>query len=166
MNIWKKNLIDYMIAKSKPRDLIIYTTHINIQLIAILQKVKDEIETFQDFTVDMRRKRFNETITFPLRAADFTLLYDNENLIGFNFEWIQNEDNTGLNLRIQITNFCHQRFDAQLKADMGIEPDWLKDCVWCEVVTRTITDANNITEELVAGFVIDVFQKSTQHYLV
>jgi hypothetical protein len=166
MELWQKNLKDYMTIKGKPLDLIIYTTHINIQLIAILQLIKDEIECFENFTVELRRKRFNENISFPLPASTFVIKYDNEDLVEYQFIWVQNPDGTGLDLIVLITNCCHQRFDDQLKADIGTTPDWLEQCKYCDPIEKDLGSADELNEDLVAGCVIEYFQAMTNPYLI
>jgi hypothetical protein len=135
-------------------------------LIAILQQVKDQIECFENFTVELRRKRFNENIIFPLEASTFVIRFDDEEMVEYQFMWVQNTEDTGLYLQVLITNCCHQRFDEQLKADMGTTPDWLEQCKYCEPLEKIICSADDLNEDQIAGCVIEYFQMMTNPYLI
>jgi|GEM_PF-4445384 hypothetical protein len=165
MKTWKQNLIDYMVAKSKPRDFIVSITHYNIKLIAILQLIKDEVECFENFSVELRRTRFLENIVFPLQASTFVIKFEDDDLVEYQFMWVQNSQDSGLDLQVLITNRCHQRFDEELKVDMGCLPDWLEQCKYCEPIERIICSAVEMNENLVAGCVVEYFQMMTNPYL-
>jgi hypothetical protein len=164
MNLWKKNLIDCLTSKGKQRDLINYTTHINTKLIAILNTFKSEIECFDGFVVELRRTRFNENILFPLQASTFVIRYQDDDMVEYQFQWVQGEDD-GVKLAAIVNNIAHQRFDQQLKADMGTEPLWLKECVFCTPYEKVISEADDLNEEQIGWFVVDVFKKMTEKFL-
>jgi len=159
-------LNDYMSSKSKPHDLIIYISYINCELMRILQNIENEIETFQDFTVNQRRGKFVETASFPILTYGFTIRYKDEDLVEFNFMWTSEDEGLTVDLSVSITNHSHRKFDEMLAKDMGCTPDWLENCIYCEPIVKDLGSAIDLDEDQIGLFVIDTFQKATQHYIV
>lgn len=167
MEKYKEDLIDYLlIRKNKKRDLLIYTGSVTAKLIHVLDLVKGQFENFQDIIVDMRRKRFNENITFPIKAGEFTVKYDDQDLVEFNFQWVLDEPGTGLLLHCVVINRVHQNFDSELLKSFETPPEWLTDCEFCTPYHKNLGNADEFSEEKVAEFIVDTFRKMTQKFLV
>lgn len=165
METYKEKLIDYLLVKkNKKRDFITYTTYLNVRLTALLQNLKGEIECFQDFVVDMRRKRFNENSTFPNTAAEFTIIYGRE-LVHFNFQWVIDEAGTGLYLKCLVNNKIHQQFDSELLECFDTPPQWLTNCKYCNY-EHNLGNAEEFAEDKIAEFIVDTFRMMTQNFLI
>lgn len=162
---WKKQLKEYMADKSKPRDLIIYISYINCELMKILQNIENEIESFKDFTIAQQRGKFVETATFPIATYGFIIRYKDEDLVEFNFMWTSEDEGLTVNLSVSMKNHSHRAFDIMLAKDMGCTPDWLENCKYCDPVTCNLCEVDDLTEDQLGLFVIDTFQKMTQPYL-
>ncbi|MCX6269687.1 MAG: hypothetical protein NTU44_00420 [Bacteroidetes bacterium] len=167
MEKYKEDLIDYLIIrKNKKRDFITYTTSLNVRLISLLQQLKDDFECYEDFVVDMRRKRFLEMVTFPIAAAELLVKYDDQDLVEYNFKWLLDDQGTGLLLHCIVLNRVHQNFDSELLKSFDTPPEWLTNCEYCTPCHKNLGNADEFSEEKVAEFIIDTFRKMTQNFLV
>lgn len=167
MEKYKQDLIDYFLVKKRiKRDFITYTTSLNLRLMSLLQELKGDFECFEDIVVDMRKKSYTESVTFPLPAAEFLVKYDDQELVEYVFSWVLDDAGTGLLLNCMVINRIHQQFDSELLKSFDTPPDWLANCEYCTPYHKNLGDADDHSEEKVAEFIVDTFAKMTQKFLV
>jgi len=124
------------------------------------------VETFDGFTVDKKRYKHSQNITFPVAVDNFVILYNGKLSVEYSFSFVADDPTTVPHLKVFLINHCHRTFDEELVSMVVETPLWLKNCELCNPFEKDFGEVDVLTVETVSGFVVDSFIKMSTDYVL